>query len=283
LGIDHWSLPIAFFCALARPAPPAFRGGVVPSLTQLLAAHPVVLLLDSASARVQAALWPGTGAAPLWRARDEEAGNGLFACAEELLAAGGRTIADVNAFVFCEGPGSVLGVRSAAMALRVWRVLNPAARLFAYQSLSLVSHALGDPAASVIADARRGSWHVARPGAPLRRLATAELAGDLVMPEHFRHWTPLPAQVRRTPYDLAALFPRAADVDLFHATDAPDAFLHEEPAYATWTPQVHQRPEAGSQKSEVRGQKSATGGQRAETGEMPERASASNAPTGATP
>lgn len=215
----------------------------MPSLRQLLAAHPVVLLIDSASTRVQAALWPGGGAAPLWRARDDEAGTALFACVEELLTAGSRGITDVNVFIFCEGPGSVLGVRTAAAALRVWRVLNPAP-VFAFQSLALVAHALGDPAVSVIADARRDSWHVARPGAPLHRVPTAELAGELMMPEHFRHWTPLPANLRGTPYDLATLLPRAADADLFHATNAPDAFLHEEPAYATWTPLVHQTPVA---------------------------------------
>ncbi|MEI6860776.1 MAG: peptidase M22 [Verrucomicrobiota bacterium] len=211
----------------------------MPSLSQLLAAHPVVLLLDSASARAQTALWPGGGAVPLWCARDEEAGTGLFAGVEELLNAGGRRIADVNAFVFCEGPGSVLGVRTAAAALRVWRVLNPAP-VFTYQSLALVATALGESGASVIADARRDAWHLARVGAPLRRVLTGELAGDLVMPEHFRHWTPLPAGVRHTPYDLAVLWPHAAEAELLHATDAPDAFLHEEPAYATWTPQVHQ-------------------------------------------
>ena len=32
------------------------------------------------------------------------------------------------------------------------------------------------------------------------------------------------------------------DADLFRATDAPDAFLHEEPSYATWTPQIHRAP-----------------------------------------
>jgi tRNA threonylcarbamoyladenosine biosynthesis protein TsaB len=235
----------------------------VPSLNQLLAAHPVVLLLDSASARVQAALWPGLGAPPLWRTCDDEAGTGLFACAGELLATGGLSIADINAFIFCEGPGSVLGVRSSAMALRVWGVLSPAP-IYAYQSLALVASALGEPAANIIADARRDSWHVARAGVPLRRMATADLPDALVMPEHFRHWTPLPAQVRRTPYDLAALLPRAGDADLFRPVSAPDAFLHEEPDYATWTPQVHQRPESGRQREEVRGQTSDVRGRRAE-------------------
>jgi tRNA threonylcarbamoyladenosine biosynthesis protein TsaB len=209
------------------------------SLCQLLATHSVVLLLDAAAARAQAALWPGGGAAPLWRAHDEEAGTGLFAGVEELLETGGRRISDVNAFIFCEGPGSVLGVRTAAAALRAWRVLKPAPA-FAFQSLTLVAHALGDPAANVIADARRDSWHVARIGASLRRVPTGELPDQLVMPEHFRHWTPLPAGVRRTPYDLAALWPCAAEADLLRETVTPDAFLHEEPAYAMWTPHIHQ-------------------------------------------
>ena len=36
--------------------------------------------------------------------------------------------------------------------------------------------------------------------------------------------------------------PEVAGADLFTATNTPDAFLHEEPAYATWTPQVHRAP-----------------------------------------
>ena len=257
----------------------------MPSLRQLLAAHAPLLLIDASSARVQVGLWTGATAEPRWQAQDAEAGMGVFAGVETLLTGAGLRIADLKAYVFCEGPGSVLGIRTSAVALRVWRVLNPAPA-FSFQSLGLVAAALGDQAARVIADARRDSWHVAQLGAPLRRVPTAELAGDLVMPEHFRSWTPLPANLHRTPYDLAALLPAVADVDLFQPTDAPDAFLHEEPAYATWTPQVHQmieargqRPGARGQKSEVRGQKAEAGGRRPEA--KGQRASASEDPAGA--
>jgi tRNA threonylcarbamoyladenosine biosynthesis protein TsaB len=213
---------------------------VMPSLRQLLATHPVVLLLDSAATRVQVGLWTdGEPVAGRWHASDDEAGVAIFAGVETLLAASGRRIAEVQAYIFCEGPGSVLGIRTAAMAVRTWRLLNPAP-IFSYRSLDLVAHALADPTVSVIADARRDSWHVAKLGTPLRRVPTAELAGALVMPENFRHWTPLPAHVRRTPYDLAKLLPALSDANLFQPAPEPDAFLHEEPAYATWTPQVHQ-------------------------------------------
>eukprot|EP01034_Spumella_vulgaris_P004575 gene4575-5849_t len=53
------------------------------------------------------------------------------------------------------------------------------------------------------------------------------------MPENFRHWSPLPVGVTWTSYDLAELLPMVVEADLFQATSAPDAFLHEEPAYAT--------------------------------------------------
>jgi tRNA threonylcarbamoyladenosine biosynthesis protein TsaB len=64
------------------------------------------------------------------------------------------------------------------------------------------------------------------------------------MPEGFRHWGPLPAGTGRVPYSLATLFTDAsvADADLFRETAAPDAFLHQEPSYAKWTPQIHRAP-----------------------------------------
>lgn len=212
----------------------------MPSLRQTLAAHPVALLLDAASVRTQVGLWtPGARETARWFVSEEEAGVALFAGAEALLAEAGLRVADIDVFIFCEGPGSVLGIRTAAMALRTWRVITPAPVL-AYRSLDLVAHALADPVVSVIADARRDSWHVARFRSPLRRVLTAELRGPLVMPEHFRHWSPLPEGVRRTPYDVSELLPSLPDADLFRQTDEPDAFLHEEPSYVTWTPQVHQ-------------------------------------------
>ena len=62
---------------------------------------------------------------------------------------------------------------------------------------------------------------------------------------NFRHWSPLPAGVALVPYSLAELLPRIADEDLFQTTDSPEAFLHEDPTYATWTPQVHRKPTKG--------------------------------------
>ncbi len=213
----------------------------MPSLRHLLAEHPTLLMIDAASTRVQVGLWHQGLVS--WQVEEAEAGTAVFACTEKLLAAHNLTIADLNAYVFCEGPGSVLGIRTSAVALRTWRVLKPAPS-YAYQSLTLAAHALDKPEVNVIADARRDSWHVQRLGETLRRVPTSELTGECVMPEGFRHWTPLPPALGRTPYDLPALLalPALLDADLFHLSAEPDAFMHEEPSYVTWTPQVHQAP-----------------------------------------
>ncbi|MSU70694.1 MAG: peptidase M22 [Opitutaceae bacterium] len=206
------------------------------SLRQLLAAHAPLLLIDAASTRVQVGLLTAGGDAR-WAVSDEEAGVGVFRSVEAL----GVELGAVRAFVFCDGPGSVLGIRTVAMAVRTWCGFAPRP-VFAFCSLACVACALARHELSVIADARRNSWHHFALGGVLRRVPNAELTGELVMPESFRHWSPLPAGVKLVPYSLADLLPRVMDAGLFHETHAPDAFLHEEPDYKAWVPHIHRAP-----------------------------------------
>ncbi len=227
----------ARFCALARRRPPPFRGlRNMPTFRQILAAHAPVVLIDAASARVQVALLAGDGTGS-WADATTDAGTGVFRSLEQL----GVQPEFAGAFVYCDGPGSILGVRTVATALRTWTLLRPRP-VFAYHSLAVVSAALDRTATRVIADARRDTWHCWAEGGPLQRIPTAELAGPLVMPEGFRHWSPLPSGVELVPYLLATLLPKVLDADLLRPTAEPDAFLHEEPSYVTWTPQIHRAP-----------------------------------------
>lgn len=215
------------------------------TLRQVLAAHSPLLLLDAASSRVQvgwlevtADVHPGApGFSAAWNESDEPATGAVFACVERLA----RNPDAARAFVFCDGPGSVLGIRTVAMALRTWNVLRPRPA-FAYSSLALVAHSIGRDEVAAIADARRESWHHYQIGRGLRRLPAEAVSGELVMPEHFRHWSTLPPNVTLVPYVVADLVSRLADVELLQPTDSPDAFLHEEPSYVTWTPRIHRAP-----------------------------------------
>jgi tRNA threonylcarbamoyladenosine biosynthesis protein TsaB len=210
----------------------------MPSLSQILAESSPLLLIDAASATIQVGRLAAAETAQ-WSARTDEAGVGLFECLDELDV----DIDSIRAFAFCEGPGSVLGIRTSAMALRTWNVLR-ARPTFAYIGLAVVARALAARDVTMIADARRGLWHRYVLGGVLERVPAAALSGDLRVPEGFRNWDPLPAGTASTPYNLSSLFSVAsvADADLFRETDAPDAFLHQEPAYAKWVPQIHRAP-----------------------------------------
>ena len=210
----------------------------MPSLTQILGERSPLLLIDAASATVQAGVLRG---APPWRwsSLAKEAGAGVFECLDSLDV----DIGSVRAFAFCEGPGSILGIRTSAMALRAWNAISPRPT-YAYNGFAVVARALGRPGAAVIADARRGHWHRMRDGGALERVPASELSGELVTPEGFRHWDPLPPGTTTVPYSLAALFlaPGVAGADLFRESAAPDAFLHGEPTYRRWIPQIHRAP-----------------------------------------
>lgn len=216
------------------------------SLTQLLAAHGGILVLDAASQRVQIGLLRH-GQPALWAATDDEAGRGLFSGTASVLEKTGADIGDIAAFAFCEGPGSMLGTRSIAMALRTWLVLKPRP-VFAYQSLALAASAewrRSPRPFAVIADARRESWHtqpVSADGtlAAMVRRPTAELpAGERLMPAGFRVWSKPPADLASCDYDLATLTAAVADAGLFRSVELPDALQHEAPDYKKWSAQPH--------------------------------------------
>jgi tRNA threonylcarbamoyladenosine biosynthesis protein TsaB len=226
----------------------------VPSLTQLLAAHDGLLVLDAVSTRIQVGLLR-RGAAPVWRGTPGEAGEAVFALAAEVLGEAGWTPARVPAFGFGAGPGSLLGVRTVAMVLRTWLALAPRP-VHAYRSLDLLAHGLvrgGETGPfEVAADARRETWHAVAVDAagavgPLRRVPHAELAAGgsrLLLPAEFRRWAEPPRPATEVAYDVAALLARTADVPLFADPAEPEAFAHEPPEYRRWTPQVHRAPDA---------------------------------------
>lgn len=219
------------------------------SLHEILSTRSRVLLLDSASTLIQVGLLE-RGGLNHWGTSTEESGTGIFAAVQALLGPAGLSLDQIDAFVFCEGPGSILGIRTGAVAIRTWSMLK-ARPVFAYCSLQLVaSYQLHQGAAkpfSVIADARRESWHrltVDSDGClgALERVKPDALSGQLLLPEHFRTWASVPTGARTVPYAVSLMIEALATAPLFNETPEPDAFLHEEPTYQTWTPRVHRAP-----------------------------------------
>ncbi len=216
------------------------------SLAQLLASHRRILLLDAASARMQAGLLQ-SGEANRWLAAEQEAGQAIFTSCATLLQEAALRLDDIDAFAFCSGPGSMLGIRTAAMTLRTWTVLRERP-VYTYQSLALAARAAWHRRPrklNIIADARRDTWHlqiVETDGRlePLRRVPTGQLpSGEMMMPAHFRTWTAAPPGVTTCSYDLAEAFQAAHEDALFDDSAAPDAFQHDAPDYKKWSAQPH--------------------------------------------
>lgn len=219
----------------------------MPSLPQLLTEHRHLLVLDAASMQLQVGMLR-RDAAEIWRTTTQEAGRGIFTCVRELLDESQLRLDEVGGFIYCEGPGSMLGVRTVAMALRTWQILK-LRPTFAYQSLAIAGYfermQNGPRDFTVIADARRDTWHrqVVRTNgelSPLQRFSTAELGdGELVTPENFRTWATPPRPTKTCGYDLKKIFPILKNADLFRRSEAPDSFQHEAPEYKKSPAQIH--------------------------------------------
>lgn len=212
-----------------------------------------VLFLDAASPVVAVGLQISADpASASWRQTRGEAGVDLFREIENVLRDAPLKVADVRTVVFCEGPGSLLGVRLAAMALRTWDALprTKPLRFLGFRSLALVAAQLlangKQPPFHVISDARRSTWNlltVAADGSfgDIRRWP----AGDPLPqsethatfhPQEFPNWQPFPLGAQAVPYPVANLTELAGRFSLLHSVDLPDAFLTELPDYKTWAP-----------------------------------------------
>ena len=63
-----------------------------------------------------------------WLAKVEANGaplEELFPAMEVALTESGLSLADIDSYIYCEGPGSVLGLRLCAMAIKTWSRLYP--------------------------------------------------------------------------------------------------------------------------------------------------------------
>lgn len=207
------------------------------SLHQILNQCGRVLLLDAASSVTQVALLSRDNGST-WKSSQEEAGIAVFRCMEELQI----SPQSVDGFIFCEGPGSILGIRTVAAALRTWLSLKKVP-VWTYKSLELAYASPQRTGEVVISDARRDSWNLVCDQSGCKRVPTQNLPREvrLAIPAGFKTWGKLPEGllVGSTPYALAGMMEGITDADLFHPSESPDAFLHEEPSYVTWAPSIH--------------------------------------------
>lgn len=176
----------------------------------------------------------------------------LFPSVGRVLADAGTSLPQLSGYIFAEGPGSVLGLRTAAMALRAWSRTPGLAPhpIFAVNSLALAAALaaaehpeLARAPFTVFAASRRDRWNAystgdtawaecdaaalaARPG-PFLRLPARDFATCPVTPRDF---DPAPALARHPGVFTAP--------GLLHSTDTPDA-ANPANTYVTWAGDRH--------------------------------------------
>jgi tRNA threonylcarbamoyladenosine biosynthesis protein TsaB len=125
------------------------------------APEPCLVLDGSARAGVRVGVlsggrWVGQGLSP------DGALEGLFGCVEVALAEAKLKLSDIRSFALCVGPGSVLGIRIASLAVRSWSALEPRP-IFVWESLAGIARSAltaGEQGPFLVAaESRLKRWH----------------------------------------------------------------------------------------------------------------------------
>lgn len=210
------------------------------------APEPCLVLDGSARAGVRVGVlsggrWVGQGVSP------DGALEGLFGCVEAALADAKLSLADIRSFALCVGPGSVLGIRIAALAVRSWSALEPRP-IFVWESLAGI-------ASSALAAGEEGPFFVAAESR-LRRWHALEVSADGALGVPFEAEA---AQLNATGLRVLASSEAAAGVLTSHVAVpqpwsalpvffARPGFLRQEPRpdalnvandFATWSGERH--------------------------------------------
>ena len=123
--------------------------------------EPCLVLDGSARAGVRVGVlsggrWVGQGVSP------DGALEGLFGCVEAALAESKLKLGDIRSFALCVGPGSGLGIRIAALAVRSWSALEPRP-IFVWESLASIARSAmvaGEKGSFLVAvESRLKRWH----------------------------------------------------------------------------------------------------------------------------
>lgn len=178
----------------------------------------------------------------------------LFRLTDAALTAGKRRLAELDGVLFCAGPGSLLGLRLAAMAVSTWQMLPEHGHwnLRQYHSLALAAgnrQLAGETDFDVCSPFRRGQLNQlsVRNGARQElSLLDAETPAEATLRRYFvpngTLAEPTPAGSEILPYPIDALPSLlAADSALFQPVPRAKVFVPLEPEFATWSAQRHRK------------------------------------------
>jgi tRNA threonylcarbamoyladenosine biosynthesis protein TsaB len=186
----------------------------------------------------------------------------LFETVENVLSASGVELAALRSYVYCAGPGSVLGLRLCAMALETWSRLNLApTRYYGYNSLELTATQLVHEGkiskhALLISDWKKDAWNGVRitdqQVAPVEAIPTEEIEtwqGALFHLPARKGWQKAPDRAQVVRYRPEALpeLARSADLaNLLKPSSGIKLYSAGANTFQKWTPERHRSNEPRS-------------------------------------
>ncbi|MEO0796544.1 MAG: hypothetical protein AAFX93_15345 [Verrucomicrobiota bacterium] len=208
-----------------------------------------LLVIDAASPSCFVGIWQ-SGQWLATAAPNAAALEGLFVGVDQCLCDANLSLQDIQGFAHNQGPGSILGIRLSAMAIRTWRAL-PAwknAPVWVYGGLHFAAGAWAlensgiQP--TVISEFRHGRWNLLPAGADTIRAAESEALADLPEPLIYlrqrKAWQEPPSHAiewRPTMQDHAATLNLPG---LLKPSEEPGVYVVEEATFAKWDAKPHQ-------------------------------------------
>ncbi|MDQ8203311.1 hypothetical protein [Pelagicoccus sp. SDUM812003] len=189
----------------------------------------------------------------LERSDGRDPSKSLFPLVSEALDQAGLRLEELRSIVFCEGPGSMLGARTAVMTLRAWQGIGiPAANtVFAYHSLALgqalcTRSAWSDSSALVVSDARRNSWygfpHPSSPSSQIELFDNDAIEAEtrrLVSFPEFARWTKTKATLHELPYRPGELFSGDEYREIIRPVEQAAPLALRPSDFKKWIPTIH--------------------------------------------
>jgi len=211
-----------------------------------------LLITDCSTLGVQAGILGSNGWLAFARPEGEVA-SALFAAVKSVLQEADLTLSSLAGFGYCEGPGSTLGIRINAMAIRTWNSLqNDSKPCFAYKSLEAAmlmveARETNQNPYALFSDLRKDCWN----GIRIDNDSTIPPI-EVVEKRSLNNWPATrwflrqrlyspgpPPEAEALEYDLVGLGDSEAFISRFRAVQKAGVFQTAITEYKKWVPQRH--------------------------------------------
>jgi tRNA threonylcarbamoyladenosine biosynthesis protein TsaB len=201
-------------------------------------------LLVDASSRIQVGIPDSKGWLSLER-EESTALESLFVAIPRSLEKVDAPISAVDSILFCEGPGSTLGLRVAAMVVKtIARENKPSPTLFTYNALDLAAILTSEPSRPILAHFRKGKrlLRSSNSGSAIGSIEVIEepiseslLRQAIHLPSP-RSWETLPKGLDALDYDLSHIGGLSGLTRILRPVEMPEVFTPLPAAFRKWKP-----------------------------------------------